>query len=62
MPKEKEGYRMELERIGQRFGDKNLLSKKDVQRYTGLCYQTVNKRFQFKEGKITQADLARQLV
>lgn len=63
MPREKEGYRAELERIGQRFGDKQELSKKDVSDYTGACYRSVCKRFQFNDaGKITQSALARQLV
>ena len=60
--REKEGFRTELENIRSVFGEKWMLSKADVQRYTGLCYRSVCKRFKFNEGKITQADLARQLL
>lgn len=61
--KEKAGYRSELEKIKKQFGDNNLLSKKDVCDYTGCCYRTVIRHFSFNSnGKITQTELARQLV
>lgn len=60
--KEKAGFRAELQNIRERFGEKNLLSKKDVCDYTGSCFRTVNKRFKFTNGKITQNELARQLI
>lgn len=62
MPREKEGYRDNLERINRVIPDRECLTKSDVKRITGWCRATVVKRLKFNRyGEITKADLARQL-
>lgn len=62
MPREKESYRDNLELLLEAFPDKKMLSKKEVQRYTGLDYATVCKLFTFNQcNKISVATLARQM-
>ena len=59
--REKAGYRDNLERIKDRFPDKELLSKKDVAEFCGIRYETVVKMFPFKNNYISCATLAREL-
>ena len=61
MAREKEGYRDNLERIKSYFPDKEMLTNKDVQNFTGMCYRSVRKRFAFTKGYVSTADLARQM-
>lgn len=62
MPKEKEGYRDNLESIYQQFPDREMLRPIDIQNYTGWCYRTVKKRIKFKSyGLVSREDLARQI-
>lgn len=61
MSREKEYYRDNLERITERFPNRELLTVKDVCSFTGLCYNTVRKRYPFKNNYITAATLARCL-
>lgn len=52
-----------LERLDERFPNKEMLMIKDVQEYTGLCYETVKKLFKFNKCKmISKVTLARELA
>ena len=67
MPREKEGYRDQLESILQAFPNGEVLSVLDVCKYTGLDHRTVAKRYPFSiglDGKktITRTMLARSMV
>ena len=62
MPREKISYRDNLERIHERFPDKECLTITEVQAFTGLTYYKVRKRFEFAEDRtISKAKLARAL-
>ena len=62
MPREKDGYRDNLERINIIVPDRECLKKADIKRITGWSYDTIVKRLKLnKWGEITKADLARQL-
>lgn len=61
MPRELEYFRDNLERLNERFSDKEMLQKKDVIAFTGLCYNTVVKLFPFKGNFISKVVLAREL-
>ena len=63
MPREKEGFREQLEDIAAFFGNKHVLSQADVVRYTGLYKRTVAKRYGIDPEKgITTVQLARKMV
>ena len=59
MPREKECFRDNLERISERFPGKEMLSIKEVTDYTGLDRKTVKKLFEFRESYISIVKLAR---
>lgn len=61
MPREKEGYRFNLERLNEFFPDHDLLSVQDVIRFTGRNYRTVKKMFPFKGSYISKVEFARAL-
>lgn len=61
MPREKPAYRDNLERIKERFPDKELLSVSDVCEFCGKNYRTVKKLFEFKNNFISVAKLAREM-
>lgn len=63
MPKEKEGYRANLELLNNRFPDKDALNITDVARFLGQSVKTVRRKIMFNEttGLVTKADLARQV-
>ena len=62
MPREKESYRDNIERIKEMYPNKELLTTNDVSRFTGLYKATVKKKFEFaKNGYISVASLARQM-
>ncbi len=63
MPREKECYRNHLERLDERFPDRELLTRVDVAEYTGLCRQTVAKKYPFDKQthRISKVVLARAL-
>lgn len=62
MPREKEGFRANMERINAIVPERECLKKADVRRITGWDYRTMHKRLNFNRfGEITKADLARQL-
>ena len=71
MPREKENYRVNLDRILDRFGGKEILSLSEVIEYTGMdrrtllksglnFRQTVEKKSRYKGGNyfVTAANLA----
>lgn len=66
MPREKDGFRDQLESIIKAFPDKECLTVTDVAQYTGWTRNTVAKRLPFVgEGKgksITRTILARCLI
>jgi len=59
--REKEGYRLNLERISARFPGCDMLTPAQVAEFTGLTVQTVRRKFPFPPPvrKITAADFAR---
>ena len=62
MPREKEGYRDNFERVNALVPDKECLTKADVRRITGWCYNTMRRRLKFNMfGEITKADFVRQI-
>lgn len=61
MPREKESFRDNLERINEKFPNQELLSKKEVAAYCGLDHRTVAKLFSFKDCYISKAVLAREM-
>lgn len=54
-------YRNNLEQILEFTGGKQMLSMKDVQRFTGKEYRTIKRIFPFHENYISAATLARCL-
>ena len=62
MPREKAGYRDNLELLNMKFPDKEMLDIREVMSFTGMCYNTVKKYIVFGPGnRVTKADLARQV-
>ena len=59
--REKEGFRPELEKIREAYGDRQWLKIKDVCAYLGLCRNTVAKRYPdvIRKRGCTQVELAR---
>lgn len=58
MPREKENYRQNLERVKNMFPEKEVLTKSDVVKFSSLTYKTVVKMFPFKGNYISVASLA----
>lgn len=61
MSREKENFRDQLERIDKAFPNKEILSRKDVSKFTGICYSKVGYHFTLSKGKITKVQLAREM-
>ena len=62
MSREKASYRDNIERIKERFPDKEMLKIRDVAAFTGLHIDTVKKIFTFNEHRlISVATLAREM-
>lgn len=62
MPKEPESYRLHRAELVETFGDKQLLTIKDVCDYTKIRDQrTAKKRFNISSNGITQVDFALRL-
>lgn len=65
MPREKESYRDNLERLNERYPDKELLTVTDVANFLGICRQRAKAMLPFKEiggaPGVTKASLARFL-
>ena len=62
MPKEKDGYRLNIELLNDRFPDKDMLNVNEVMQFTGKTYHTVMKHIRFNSMRmVSKADLARQI-
>ena len=59
--REKPDYRDNLEDILSFFDGARMLTGLQVAKYTGLCFNTVKKRYPFKDGFISAPTLARCL-
>ena len=61
MALEKVSYRDNLERIKTMYPDKELLRVFEVQKFLGIDKRTIQKLFDFKNGYISVATLARNM-
>jgi len=61
MPREREGYRENLEELNKFFPDRNLLSEKNMVQFTGRDRDVVKHFFTFKENYIRNAEAARAM-
>lgn len=61
MALEKASYRDNLERIKTMYPDKELLRVFEVQKFLGIDKRTIQKLFDFKNGYISVATLARNM-
>lgn len=61
MPREKEAYRLNVERIKEMYPNKEWLSINEVCKFLGRDYQTVKKRVKFNDNFVSVATLASQL-
>lgn len=61
MAREKEAYRDNLERIHERYPDKEFLTVSDVSSFLGCCRAWCKRNFPFKGNYISKATLAREL-
>ena len=61
MAREKELYRLNLERLDSAFPGKEYLTTTDVCKFTGFERHTVKKRFQYKGTHISKVALATQM-
>ena len=64
MSREKQGYRDTIAQLNEMFPDKGMLTKTEAAKFMGVDIKTVKRRgIKFNEatGRITKADLARQV-
>ena len=61
MPREKELFRDNLERLDAAFPNQEMLSQIEVANYCGMTRHTVTKHFRFKNHYISKTALAREL-
>lgn len=64
MSREKQGYRDTIAQLNEMFPDKGMLSKTEAAKFLGVDRKTISRRgIKFNEatGRITKADLARQV-
>lgn len=64
MSREKDGFRDTIAQLNDMFPDQGMLSKTEVARFMGVDRSTVARRgIRFNEatGRVTKADLARQI-
>ena len=61
MPREKEDFRDNLERIDKAFPGREYLSRRDVADFTGLNYYSIGKYFTLKSGMISKVRLAKEM-
>ena len=59
--REKELFRDNLERLDAAFPNQEMLTQKDVSKYTGIGEWTVPKHFSFRKHRISKTVLAREL-
>ena len=64
MSREKAGFRDTIAQLNEMFPDQGMLGKGEVARFLGVNPRTVNRRgiqFNAATGRVTKADLARQV-
>ena len=64
MSREKAGFRDTIRDLNEMFPDQGMLGKGEVARFLGVNPKTVNRhgiRFNEATGRVTKADLARQI-
>lgn len=63
MPREKEGYRLTLEWLNEKFPNKDFLNKSEVADLLGRDIKTVRRNIEFNKrtGLVSKPDLARQV-
>ncbi len=64
MPREKAGFRDTIAQLNEMFPDKGMLGQDEVAMFLGVTTRTVRRRgIQFNKatGRVTKADLARQV-
>ena len=61
MPREKELFRDNLERLEEKFPGKELFNIKEVSEFCGIDYRTTKKLFTFKNNFISKMKLASEL-
>ena len=61
MPREKELYREYVERLDERFPDKEILTQRDCVDFLGLNVKTVKNRYNITKDGISKLKLARLL-
>ena len=63
MPKEREGYRDNLERLDAAFPGRELLRKSEVAGWLGISKTTLRERFDLPPGQyVSKATVARELA
>lgn len=61
MVQENKGFQHYMKKLDVRFPRKEMLSKSDVQRFTGMDPRTAAKHFQFENNYISKSKLAEAL-
>lgn len=63
MPREKEGYRLTLEWLNEKFPDKDFFNRSEVADLLGRDVKTVRQKIEFNKltGLVSKPDLARQV-
>lgn len=61
MPREKECFRDYLERLDEKFPDREILSLNECAAFLGVCTKTVKKRYGLDRRGISKVKLARLL-
>lgn len=61
MPREKEGYRDNLELLIAFFPDKRLLTVQDISRWSGLTVETIKKHYFGERKYMSIAEVARKI-
>lgn len=61
MPREKELFRDNIERLDKAFPNQEMLRRVDVCKFCGINYRTAEKMFSFKNCYISKAKLASEL-
>lgn len=61
MAREKADYRDNLEDILSFTNGARMMTTMQVAKYTGMCFNTVKKRFSFNDGYISTMTLAREM-
>ena len=64
MPREKDGYRDNIELLNERFPDKQMLTYAECAEFMGCSLRTAQRKIRINPaiGRITKADFARQVT